>query len=271
MNKYIFDSHVHSNNSFDALDSVIELCEMAIKNNIDGFCITDHLEVHEYSEEYEKSITKSHKDTREAAILFKDKLKLRTGIEMAQPLQDIKTAEIILEKFPCDFIIGSMHSVKNEKDFYFMEKCDFEHRVDELLTKYYEEYYEMVKWGKFYVIGHITYQLRYFEGNFKMKIDMTKYNEVIYEMLKLAVNNNVGIEVNVSGFRQQYGKQFPNFEHIKAYRDFGGEIVTIGSDSHNRYSIGENFKEGKELLLEAGFKCYCEFENRKAKMINLLK
>ena len=90
-------------------------------------------------------------------------------------------------------------------------------------------------------------------------------------MLKLAVNKNVGIEVNVYGFRQDYGKQFPNFEHIKAYREFGGEIVTIGSDSHNRHSIGENFKEGKELLLEAGFKNYCEFENRKVKMINLLK
>ena len=44
---------------------------------------------------------------------------------MAQPLQDIKTAEIILEKFPCDFIIGSMHNVKNERDFYFMDKYDF--------------------------------------------------------------------------------------------------------------------------------------------------
>ena len=102
-----------------------------------------------------------------------------------------------------------------------------------------------------------------------MKIDMSKYNEVIFEMLKLAVNKNVGIEINVSGFRQQYGKQFPNFEHIKAYKDFGGEIITIGSDSHNRYSIGENFKEGKEILLKAGFKYYCEFENREPIMITL--
>ena len=269
MNKYIFDSHVHSENSFDACDSVISLCEGAIKNGVNGFSITDHLEVQEYNEEYENNITKSHKDVREAAELFKNKLRIRTGIEMAQPLQDIKTAEMILEKFPCDFIIGSMHSVKNEKDFYFMKKCDFEYRVDELLTKYYEEYYEMVKWGKFDVIGHITYPLRYIEGNFKMKIDMSKYNEVIFEMLKLAVNKNVGIEINVSGFRQQYGKQFPNFEHIKTYKDFGGEIITIGSDSHNRYSIGENFKEGKEILLKAGFKYYCEFENREPIMITL--
>lgn len=270
MNKYIFDSHVHSENSFDACDSVITLCEEAIKNNIDGFCITDHLEVHEYNEEYKKSITKSHKDTKEAALLFKDKLKLRTGIEMGQPLQNIEVAEMILEKFPCDFIIGSMHNAKNEKDFYFMEKCDFEHRLDELLTKYYEECYEMVKWGKFDVIGHITYPLRYIEGNFKMKIDMTKYNDAIYEMLKLAAHKNIGIEVNVSGFRQQYGKQFPNFEHIKAFKEFGGEIVTLGSDSHNRYSIGENFKEGKEILLKSGFEYYCEFENRRPHRIKLL-
>lgn len=266
---YIFDSHVHSENSFDGCDSVIELCKEAIKNNIDGFCITDHLEVQEYNEEYEESITKSHKDIKKASELFKDKINIRTGIELGQPLQDIKTAEIILEKFPCDFIIGSMHNVKNERDFYFMDKYDFEYKLDELLIKYYEEYYDMVKWGKFDIIGHITYPLRYIEGNFNIKVDMNKYNNIIFEMLKLAISKNIGIEINVSGFRQAYGKQFPNFEHIKAYRDFGGEIITVGSDSHNRYDIGKNFKEAREILLEAGFKYYCYFENRKPKSIKI--
>lgn len=270
MNNYIFDSHVHSNNSFDASDSIKKLCEWAIKNKIHGFCITDHLEVNEYNKTFKKSIRKSHEDAKRAAEIYGDKLKIRAGIEMAQPLQNLQAAERILRDFPCDFIIGSMHNVKGEKDFYFMDKPDFQHRLDELLTKYYEEYYEMVKWGKFDVIGHITYPLRYIEGKFKMKVNMDKYNEIIFEMLRSAVDRNVGIEINVSGFRQPYGRQFPDFEHIKAYKDFGGEIVTIGSDSHNRFNLGQHFKEGKELLLEAGINHYCEFENRKPKMISIL-
>ncbi len=270
LNNYIFDSHVHSNNSFDAKDSVKELCEWAVKNEIQGFCITDHLDINDCDEVMERSIIKSHEETREASEIYGDKLKLRVGIELGQPLQNQQLSERILRGFPCDFIIGSMHNVKGEKDFYFMGKPDFQHRLEELLTKYYEEYYEMVKWGKFDVIGHITYPLRYIEGNFNIKVDMSKYNEIIFEMLKVAVDKSVGIEINVSGFRQPYGKQFPDFNHIKEYKELGGEIVTIGSDSHNRFSLGQHFKEGKELLLEAGLNHYCEFENRKPKMISIL-
>jgi histidinol-phosphatase (PHP family) len=262
---------VHSNNSFDAVDSVIQLCEGAIKNGVNGFVVTDHIEAQDYSEDYGDHIEKSHKDVEAAQKLFEGKLKIRKGMELGQPHQNIEAAEKILKRFPCDFIIGSMHNVKDEKDFHNMHKEEVKERFDELITKYYNEYYEMTKWGKFDVIGHITYPLRYIEGDFGIKVDMKKYNEIIFEMLKLAVKKDIGIEVNVSGFRQNYGKQFPNIEHIQAYKDFGGQIITIGSDSHNRYNLGENFKEGQEILKTLGFKHYVEFENRKPIMIDLMK
>lgn len=269
MNTYIYDSHVHSNNSFDAKDSVDSVCQFAIKNGVSGLCITDHCEINDYDEKYEANIRKSHEEVAIAQKKFGDKLNVRKGIEMAQPLQNMENAEKVLNDFPCDFIIGSMHNVKNEKDFYFMKKEDFEDRIDELLTNYYEEYYEMTKWGKFDVIGHITYPLRYIEGIYKMKVNMTKYDEIIYEMLKIAGKNGIGLEVNVSGFRQPYKKQFPNFEHIQAFKNYGGEIVTIGTDSHTANTVGTYFNEGKELLKQAGFNYYSEFKNRKPNMIKL--
>lgn len=271
LDKFIFDSHVHSHNSFDAEESVDALCSFAVKKNISGLCITDHCEINEYDEKYEESIRNSHNEVEAAQQKYQGKLIVRKGIEMAQPLQNLKNAERVLELFPCDFIIGSMHNPKNEKDFYFMEKEDFvdKQRLDDLLTCYYEEYYEMTKWGKFDVIGHITYPLRYIEGVHKIKVDMSKYNEIIYEMLKVAAQNGVGIEVNVSGFRQPYKKQFPDFEHIKAYRDYGGEIVTIGTDSHTSDTLGSYFDYGEDLLIKAGFKYYTAFKNRKPEMLKL--
>ena len=269
MDNYIFDSHVHSNNSFDATDSIEDICKYAIKKEINGFCITDHLDVNEYNDHMEKCIKKSYEEAICAKEKYKHKVSVRAGVELGQPLQNLKIAEEVINKYNYDFIIGSMHNVKDEKDFYFMKEWDFTHRIDELLIKYYEEYYDMVRWGNFDVIGHITYPLRYIEGIFKIKIDMSKYNDIIYEMLRLASTSNIGIEVNVSGFRQSYGKQFPNLDHIKMYKKFGGEIITLGSDSHNKHDSGENFKEGKEILLEAGFKHYCEFENRNPKIINI--
>ena len=58
MDNYIFDSHVHSNNSFDATDSIEDICKYAIKKEINGFCITDHLDVNEYNDHMEKCIKK---------------------------------------------------------------------------------------------------------------------------------------------------------------------------------------------------------------------
>lgn len=270
MQGYTFDSHVHSENSFDGKDSVISICEFAIANDINGLAITDHCEVNDYKNGFEEDIRNSHRDIRVAQEIYKGKLDLKVGIELGQPLQDIETAEKIIKEFPCDFIIGSMHNVQNEKDFHDMEPDDFKVRIDSLLLSYYKEYYDMVKWGMFDVIGHITYPLRYVEGIYKMKIDMNKYNEIIYEMLKIAVSNGIGIEVNVSGFRQPYGKQFPNIEHIKAYKEYGGEIITIGTDSHTFETIGMDMDRGKELLRKCGFKYYSFFEERQAKMIPIL-
>ena len=271
LSNYIFDSHVHSRNSFDGEESVDTLCSFAVNNNIDGICITDHCEINEYDESFENSIRKSHSDVECAQKKYEGRLIVRKGIELAQPLQNMEIAEKVLKKFPCDFIIGSMHNPKDEQDYYYITKEEYmdKQRLDYLLTRYYEEYYEMTRWGKFDVIGHITYPLRYIEGVHKIKVDMTKYNEIIFEMLKVAAQSGIGIEVNVSGFRQPYNKQFPNFEHIKAYRDFGGEIVTIGTDSHNSVTLGSYFEKGEELLKQAGFKYYSSFKDHKPEMIKL--
>lgn len=268
MKNYIFDSHVHSCNSFDGIHSIDDLCKSAIEKNINGFCITDHLEMNEY-ELHIKGIESSHNDMRKCIEKYKDRLDLRVGIEMGQPLQNLTLSEKVLKEYSCDFIIGSLHNSKNEKDFYFMEKEDFQYRIDDLLDKYYTEYYETVKWGKFDVIGHITYPLRYVEGIYKVKIDIEKYDEIIFEMLKVAVDKNIGIEINVSGFRQPYNRQFPELKHIKKYVEYGGEIITIGTDTHSKETLGQDFEKGKQLILESGLKNYCMFTNRKPEFITI--
>lgn len=271
MGIYLFDSHVHSVNSPDGCDKIEDLCEAALKRGLRGICITDHCEAHEYvKDDYERRITDSHEQVMQAQEKYKGKFNLRKGIELGEPLQAIETTEEILKKFPCDFIIGSVHNAKGQKDFHCMtSKEEFLTNIDALLESYYEEYLEMTKWGKFDVIGHITYPLRYIEGIFKCKVDFSKYNEIIDEMLKETVRKGIGIEINVSGFRQPYGKQFPNIEHIKQYKEYGGEIITIGTDAHQADTVGVPMEKAVDILKTLGYKYYTYFENRKPIMIKL--
>ncbi|MBP3521308.1 MAG: hypothetical protein J6J87_08190 [Oscillospiraceae bacterium] len=50
---------------------------------------------------------------------------------------------------------------------------------------------------------------------------------------------------------------------LELYRDLGGEILTVGSDSHRPEHLGAYIREGQELLKSLGFKRFCTFEGMK--------
>jgi len=45
----------------------------------------------------------------------------------------------------------------------------------------------------------------------------------------------------------------PDLNVIKMYKDLGGKIITIGSDSHNAENIGTYSLQTQEILKEIGF------------------
>ena len=55
----------------------------------------------------------------------------------------------------------------------------------------------------------------------------------------------------------------PHINILKRYKKFGGEIITIGSDSHRSEDIMKDFDIVKKLLKELGFNSYCTFKNKK--------
>ena len=56
---------------------------------------------------------------------------------------------------------------------------------------------------------------------------------------------------------------------LKRFREFGGEIVTLGSYSNNPKFIGNNFAEAKELLKECGFSFVAVFKNKVPEMCKI--
>ena len=127
-----------------------------------------------------------------------------------------RQAENILSDTRLDFVIGSMHELPGHDDFAFL---DYSHEnIPNLLEEYFNEIYKMCKWGKFDVLGHLTYALRYIQGEQNIKVDMKPYEEIIRQILKTIIQNGCGIEINTSGLYQKYGKTFPDFKYIKLYR-----------------------------------------------------
>lgn len=266
--KGLIDCHIHSDNSPDGNDSVSKLCSFAADNGMAVLSITDHCECNAYYQDgYDKTVVKSVNDIEKAKAEFDGRLKVLTGIELGQPLQDIVAAEKVLSVANFDFVIGSLHNLDGREDFYYM---DYQHEdIHLLLDQYYDELLQMAKWNKFDVLGHITYPLRYICGDHGIAVDMRRYDEIIGEIFKVLVSNGKGIEINTSGLRQKIGKTLPDLKYVELFRQMGGEIITLGSDSHKAEDIGSNIRDGAIVAKQAGFENICIFENRKPIMLSV--
>lgn len=270
----LIDCHSHTTNSPDASSSVDEMINAAIDNNLAAYAITDHCEInHWFSIEHYGDtpndydtydfgyyFEKSMKENTAAKEKYKGKINLICGIELGQATHDIGLADAVVTDKRLDFIIGSIHQLKGYDDFAFMDYKNFD--VPFLLDKYYHELYSLCLWGKFDILGHLTYTLRYIEGDHGIKVNMKPYEDIIRECFKLLIKNGKGIEINTSGLRQKYGKSFPELNLVKIFREMGGEVISVGSDSHIYSDVAKGVKEGAEIAKAAGFTHLCYFKNR---------
>ena len=271
----LIDCHSHTHNSPDAADSVLTMCNRAIKLGLSAYSITDHCEVNRFygSDNYTSTpkeydtyhfdldFEKSMAENTEIKEKLAGKLNFLSGIELGQATFDIPLADKIVTDSRLDFVIGSMHQIPDADDFAFIDYDLYD--AHELVGQYFDEIIKLCKWGKFDILGHLTYTLRYIEGEKGIKINMTRYEEPIREAFKILVQNGKGIEINTSGLRQKYGKTFPTLDYIKMFKELGGEIISVGSDSHCVGDLGKGVKEGIELAELAGFKYLCYFRERK--------
>ena len=83
--------------------------------------------------------------------------------------------------------------------------------------------------------------------------------------LKEAVKKHLtekGIEVNTGSLANGMSRPNPCEDIIRRYRELGGEIITIGSDSHDDRTIAFGFDRVTEMLKQNGYKYYSLFEGR---------
>lgn len=287
MDNILIDLHTHSSFSPDAKDSADEMCRRAYELGLSAYALTDHCDCNYWYpvEHYFEDISKAsdpimygageyaNKSISEQVRLknkYDGKLNIIVGIELGQPLQDPNNAEKIVSNDDIDFIIGSHHQNEGEEDFYFFYYNDFSgDEIYRLLNDYFTQMLEMCKWGKFDVLGHLTYPLRYICGDYGIDTDLTRYDEIIREIFITLITKGKGIEINTSGLRQKYGKTFPSLEYVKLYKNLGGEIVTIGSDSHCTADLGKGIAEGIELVKSAGFSHITYFKKHEPKFLKI--
>jgi histidinol-phosphatase (PHP family) len=275
----MIDCHTHTTNSPDAESTPLEMVQQGINLGLDVMAITDHCEVNMwYPKEhypnpydydpynYKKSFDDSLCDSMVLKAGFKKDIKVLCGIELGQACMDFNLAEEIISDPRLDFVIGSVHQIVGFPDFFVI---DYEHtNLDTLLKGYFLTVLRLCKWGKFDILGHLTYPLRYiYEKGFT--VDMQQFEPVIKEIFKTVIAKGIGIEVNSSGLRQKCGFSFPTVEYVQMYKDLGGSIISVGSDAHATDQLGKNIQECIDMIKSCGFEYLTYFENRRPISYNI--
>lgn len=247
MNK--IDLHIHGNYSSDSVLEYKELCKKAILCNYSHIAFTEHYdlidtEITHYGLlpliKYFKDIDEIRKDFTELNII--------RGLELGEPHRISEFAKRLFKDFKPDYVIGSLHVTKNNINVslpinYELSKQD--------ITQYYEENLEMLETGGFDTLGHLGIYKRGLQNPFSY--DDTEYYSVIDKIFKVMIKNNICLEVNNSGFKSKLKNHIPEPSLLKRYKDMGGELITISSDSHHIEHFDQFYNKTLDNLKSIGY------------------
>ncbi len=190
---------------------------------------------------------------------YDDRIKLRLGLEFGMQSHTISEYEALYQKYPFDFIILSVHEVEN-KEFWTGE-FQAGRTQSEYVMRYYQELLYLVQHYHHYsVLGHLDLIARYDPAG---KFPFEKMRPILEQILKTVIADGKGIEVNTSCYRYGLDDLTPSREILELYRDLGGKILTIGSDSHKPEHLGAHIPETVSELKAMGFRKLCTFERMK--------
>ena len=195
-------------------------------------------------------------------------IEIRLGLELGEGNHDPARAKRIYAMPEYDFILGSLHNLRGEQDFYDM-RYESEEQCHELYERYVDELIELAQISCFDCMAHIGYCLRYMhKQGFNAELDMARYGDKLDRLLHTLIDNGRGIEMNVAdlvpgGREDPLLRPFPGVDVLRRYRELGGDIITVGSDAHNTGAAGVGIREGLGLLAEIGFKYVAVYRRHK--------
>ncbi len=189
---------------------------------------------------------------------FDGNLTIYAGIELGEPHRYRNEMQAILNDFPWDFALGSLHWVGDELIFdrdYFARDPDLAYRG------YFRELREMAETAPFDILAHMDVVKRFgFDvyGSFEPE----RYESEIRAVLRAVADRGLALEINSSQLRRPVAQSSPDRPVIDWFREEGGKWITLGSDAHQPEHVGHGLEAGAAAARAAGFEGIARFRKR---------
>ena len=253
----LVDYHIHTEHSDDSVVPIKSYIKRALALGFEELCFTNHID-YEVPDNASCDVKQYKKDFDEAKKEYEGKIRLKFGMEFGMQVHTIDKFQKTFDENDFDFIILSCHALDN---LGFWNGGFQEGKTQkEFNERYYNEILNFIKKYKDYsTLGHLDVIRRYDKTYYPFE----KVKDIIAEILKIVIADGKGIEVNTSSFRYKIPDFMPSENILKLYKDLGGEIITVGSDSHDILHLGSNFDKAREELIKLGYKHFYTFDKMK--------
>jgi histidinol-phosphatase (PHP family) len=153
-----------------------------------------------------------------------------------------------------DYLIGSIHYLgswdfDNPKWLGRWAECD----VEEVWTRYWQEYAVMAESQLFDILGHPDLVKKF---RHRPSGDLRRYYEPAIEAIAVS---GCAIELNTAGWSKPCAEAYPALEFLELARAAGIPLV-ISSDAHAPEEVGRHFPQAIELARQAGYDETCCFD-----------
>lgn len=266
-----FDLHNHNYRCGHAEGNIEDYIKVAIDRGLSYIGIADH-SPHFYSEKdhlhpgitMKKSEFPGYIDeVLELKKKYEDKIHVLLGVESDYFYEHEDVYRNEYNKYPFDYIIGSVHFVGG-MNIFKRDRWDGLSDQDLLRDKerYYKQIQQSARSGMFQILGHIDAMKGYYPEFSQIE------TPIIDETLKVIAEEGVSIEVNTSGKLKDCGGWYPSNEILERAHHYGVD-VTFGSDAHVPERIGDDYEEVQQKLREIGFKEMVYYVEKKRQVVKL--
>ena len=275
----LFDNHNHSQFSFDGKKASIEDgARAALESGLGGLAFTDHCdffvppikaayenlvpEVFDVKAQQEEIERVQELLDAEAGLGGKNRIRILKGIEIGMHCDHHEDIRKKLSDSCFDQVIASVHYLDGTDPFYggYYEDKDWK----QAYGLYLETILKEMTWLEdFDIMGHFDYVVRYAPYPVTC-LRYRDFSDILDEMFRYIIHEGKALEINTKSYQNYNGRDVTlDTEILRRYRDMGGEIISLGSDSHSPDRIGAAFNEHSVILKALGFRWTAHYESRR--------
>jgi histidinol-phosphatase (PHP family) len=239
------DLHIHTKYSPDGDIDPAFLLRVALGRGYRQLAITDHIDPP--NDPYTPFDPVKFRNCRNDITLLQTSYPTLSVLFGAEVGEFHRNEAFVRSQFavcPPELVIASIHMVNGANVSVPMPK----YPTSELARAYYRENLEMLDIRSIDVLGHLGIYKRYIVGGF----NDYDCKPLIDDILKKIIAKDIALEINTSGLKRPLRNLIPEPEVITRYKELGGKMFVLGSDSHTMTQFDQSHEDAAVILRKLG-------------------